>query len=206
MPKRIEKTFDDAEYEGGFIDWDKPLPEGWFYPNHYEFSRSAVAEEDYPLKFKEAMAPKVYSHVMRRYSSMAWFVSKDFKALVEKFEPDVHTFIPTEILMLDGTVAKGKFYVFKVGNVFDALNLEHPGIRAWRVAHLNNRLIHYKYRSVKDVYFDKDVIGRAAIWSEKNLKDTEVFCSDEFADAVAALEHHGLDLADVYFYSKSEVE
>jgi len=198
--------------DGYLSTWDKPLQEYWEYEEHRNIPISmsdgkggggGIDPFELPIRLKEERPQKVGHHVTHYGLETGWLVSKTFKGLVEEMEPNVHGFLPTEILRLDGSVSKNRYFLLKIRNVFDALDLEHPDIRP-SYTPIKKKFVYYVHNISDPVYFDRKTIGKAALWYDKNLRAREVFCSDAFAEALCAYGDTGLRFREARFFDRTE--
>lgn len=133
-------------------------------------------------------------------------VSARAKALIEKFEPGVHQFLPVEFVDIDGDFLEHRWFLI-VCNRLDTIDREHVrgflmktypnGTQRWIVVRdLVRRnetdLIPpgYDVAQPAQLVFNSAQIGAAHLWIDKHLT-SGVWVSDDFHAAYAAAELTG---------------
>ena len=122
-------------------------------------------------------------------------VSDKFRIQVEKFEPDVHQFIPLALIWeVDQTCVEGVFYFFNIAQSIDSVNGEHSEMPS-RVIKFSEYYqkevmeLWEKRRPDGDPYkivFDSNKIGARHIWQDEYLTTSGPYCSDTFRDSCIA--------------------
>ena len=146
----------------------------------------------YPLKFEELDGVFEPGDMVQWCSSYARFVSARFRALLEEVEPDVHTFVPVEITLKDGSIRKD-YSLLKVGNILKSVVPEKSDIGALTTPNRQTgekRFVRYSYSIVAKLTFKRDVIGGSVLWLGHDLDSTDVFCTDEFIDLMIERDIH----------------
>lgn len=117
-------------------------------------------------------------------------VSDRAKALIERFEPGVHQFLPVEFFDIDGELQEKRWF-FICCNRLDTIDREHVRgymlLRGWRWRSTQDWLrdrpdeipADYDISQPCELVFNKGQIGSAHIWIDKHLT-TGIFVSDEF--------------------------
>jgi hypothetical protein len=123
-------------------------------------------------------------------------VSSRFKELVEKFEPEVHQFVPVEIYKQRNGEPVETYYWFIVGQRLDSVDREHTTF-LWKAPTADPEAGHWFDREMdtktykvvpipnaKMVFSNKKVAGHH-IWHDPHLLTFgNGLCSDAFAEAV----------------------
>lgn len=102
-------------------------------------------------------------------------ISDSVKNIIEKFEPDVHQFLPVDIIWKNGSLA-GRRYVLVICRRLDSI---HRGLSTmdfvpplWRTGP-NQRMV-----------FDRSKIGDAHLWRDKHLLTSAAFASNDLGEAL----------------------
>jgi len=146
----------------------------------------------YPLKFEELDGQFEPGDMVQWCSSSARFVSARFKALIEEVEPGVHTFIPIEITLKDGSIRKD-YSLLKIGNILKSVVPEKSDIGALTIPNRQTgekMFVRYSYSIVAKLTFKRDVIGGCVLWLGHDLSASDIFCADEFIDLMIERDIH----------------
>lgn len=128
-----------------------------------------------------------------------WFaVSPRFKALVEKFEPDVHQFVPVEIFHSRDGAPVATYYWFVVGQRIDSVDRERTtyawktskygdGHGFWSSRSFNPETLDFAEIPDAKLFFSNRQVEGHHIWHDPHvLTFNNGLCSDAFAEAVLA--------------------
>jgi|GEM_PF-3524056 len=114
------------------------------------------------------------------------FVSGRFKALLERFEPDRHHFIPLHLLNADDYARRTDLYFFKAGNITcNALIPEASDIAPEYLQGLFTR--YSKTKLYPRLMWDESVVRKLHIWIDRYLTGCTLV-SDELYSAMTNLE------------------
>jgi len=72
-----------------------------------------------PIKLQLRGSRKMFPDYTVGGTTGSVIVSRRFRDVVERFEPDVHHFIAAEVYARDGAAVDGEFYLFKMGHFID---------------------------------------------------------------------------------------
>lgn len=123
-----------------------------------------------------------------------WFaVSPRFRELVEKFEPEVHQFVPVEIFHSRNSAPVATYYWFIVGQRLDSVDRERTTfvfqegkIGLWSDSIANTETWQFTKIPNAKLVFSHALIGDHHIWNDPHVMGGERLCSDAFAKAMIA--------------------
>jgi hypothetical protein len=193
VPWQIDPNVKSAES----VSWSKypsdeaskALPEGWAEPDFIP------PEEYWPLYFKQTSKQKKLPDVMLGIYLGSIFVSKNFKKLVETFEPVQHVFVPLVLELCDGATSKDDYFLLKFAGLTNGVVAEKSDVKP--IYSRSGELGFYSAGYAPRITWREDAIQGRHLWADQYLPG-RMFCSDEFFNELK-IEKMGLFAADECF-------
>jgi hypothetical protein len=189
-----------AETDSGVLD----MPQESFW-RHIEF---AEPDKVHPSALKENVSPREQGYwvkpetMPKRYLWAngakplpdvlpGFVVSSRFKELVEKFEPEVHQFVPVEIYKQRNGEPVETYYWFIVGQRLDSVDREHTtytwqdGERGlWVDELVDTKTWNFTKIPNARLFYSNDRIGAHHIWHDPHVIGGDRLCSSSFGEAL----------------------
>lgn len=186
-----------ATTQAGLMDGgDVPVPD---HPVRYSYPASA-------RKYRDRFP--VFQHALGAYAIPEHIIN-----IIEKIEPGVHRYLPTEITYTDGQPFDEKRWLLQVRQRVETMDLERS-----ELAHVGKdnfspnperarelvpktriktgQLLGATYEERKamelPIFCKKDLVKGRAIWFEDRYKLGRTMISDEFAEALRQVDYSGL--------------
>jgi hypothetical protein len=112
-------------------------------------------------------------------------VDQDFKAILERLDPNVHTFWPVTVTFPNGVVFPKQYYGIAIGRFLDSFMPEKTVGDPWSIP------TSFSKDEVGRFVFSSGAIGSAHLWRERRLRVADWYFSNELK---AEIDKYGLAL------------
>jgi hypothetical protein len=208
-PEEQKRLFDykgdpvnTAHFYGTFPAYKLKTEPGSFNNNRLEPAYGPLEQHEVPRSWDTRRTHKILGALVK-LSSKILMVNAQLKDIIERLEPGVHEFHSCPIRMPKGQVYPGDYYIFRVGQYFDAFSREdswegsvedfagtkdYPPIT--HRLHLNETK-----KGVTGLAFKKSVFGSAHLWRDRIFAENLTCFSDTL---IAEIEQAGLRIPKHY--------
>lgn len=191
-------------------DWCSPPASGseefWFWNRRAQvfagsYPADGVVNRELPRRIEESevigcirLANENRFEPFAGHFGNLWGVREDVRALIERFEPGKHQFIPLSLLDTTGRAAPFRYAYLNILEWFDAIIVSKSAVE-WRHSlytyagepHLE--FIDFCVKDNSKLVMSKPQIAGRHLWRGHRMMRGRYFCSDEF---YAALKAQGL--------------
>jgi Protein of unknown function (DUF1629) len=149
-----------------------PMREGWRWPTLSEPLRDR-------LKSKEGKLVDIIGSSFNTYA-----ISQRVIDIIESIEPDVHQYLPYELIQKDGSVHPDKRWLLNVCTRIEALDYERSNVIALR----DMPRFYHDRNTGHHLVARKEAVANRALWYEYRYKNSngQFLLSDRFWDALSA--------------------
>lgn len=178
----------DYSYAGPGFDWideDKVEERRGLVGSGMGISRP-LSSRNVPkaARYRKAYAKQPSPDIFFVDSAVA--VTARFRELVEKFEPNLHLFVPIELQFHDGRPMDGEFYFFNCNVDVDCILTDNASewFHDYGDGRMQPTLARIQKLTPREIYLSKPQIEGRHLWTGGPLGWCHLFASDEFTTAL----------------------
>jgi len=154
-------------------------------------------ESEWPLRYRQVSKHKTLPDFMTLPSFTTLVVNERARDLFRSFEPDRHVYVPLELALHTGEVAKDRFWLFRLTDlVEDGLVVEQSDISIVKSSVPPYEPGMYRARTISPrLTWKSEKIEGRHIWTDSWLKG-DMCISDELATEMRRLKMKYIDLTE----------
>ncbi|MEP5759953.1 MAG: DUF1629 domain-containing protein [Litoreibacter sp.] len=144
-----------------------------------------IAEHEWPTEYRTVRIPKRLGSIMQ-VTDRFLIIDEPLKSLIERFEPNIHTFREIALASKGGTPIGGPYFVFVIGQFLrsfsptgsdeDLVNELAPSI--YSVDFI------FGYKNFERIALKESVHVGKHLWREPSLAGPDFFISDDLHEAI----------------------
>jgi hypothetical protein len=137
-----------------------------------------IETHEWPKEFRTVFPCKSLGSLITLHNSMI-VVDAALKAIIERVEPEVHTFSLIRIGQLGADSPISSYYVLVIGNFRDSFSPENSDKGSFeerRAGHFD--MTHKTKKSMAGFAVSKAAIGGAHLWRERKVYEPQIYLSD----------------------------
>lgn len=144
---------------------------------------------DFPLRLRAKQIGNSIRHCFIRFDN--FYISEDFRAIIEKHEPNVHKYIPVTI---HSKIESVQYYILHVIGLMDGI-IPEQCIGTWSDPAVENRSGQILYINKQDngIAYSSRVLGERKIWRDRRFYTSDyIFITGPLKADLAALKRHNI--------------